>query len=633
MKATNKFKEKFSNPLWRLLIALGLFLLIIGIWQYFYSPPGQKIYKVDYSTFLSELKSDNIDSVTLEGLQASGKFRNTVNIEVTWLDEPLKVLQFETRLPEFQGEGLIEELRDKGVDVQVLPSQKDSVFWSILSWLLPLGVIILLWMYIMRRTTRQMGGGPGGMFSFGESRAKAFDMTEPSITFDDVAGMDNVKQELDEVIRFLKNPSKYQRVGAKVPKGVLLMGPPGTGKTLLARAVAGEAGVPFYSISASEFIEMFVGVGASRVRDMFRKAKASKPSIVFIDEIDAVGRTRGTGLGGGHDEREQTLNQLLSELDGFEPNEGIIVMAATNRPDVLDPALLRPGRFDRRLVVDNPGWKERLEILKIHVRNKKLFDDVDLESIARATPGMTGADLENLANEAALIAIRHDREVINMADFDEAKDKILMGTVRQDTISELERKITACHEAGHTLVAWRLPYADPIHKVSILPRGQAMGVTQLLPEEDRHFYPKRYLLDQLAVALGGRVAESLVFNDISTGAQNDLKNATQLAEKMVAQWGMSEKVGPINLPRGEEHPFLGRELASPKHYSDDMAWMMDQEIRDLVVKAENRAREILAQEKDALERLLQILLEEETLDSSALEEMLGAPAHTKRKEL
>lgn len=408
-----------------------------------------------------------------------------------------------------------------------------------------------------------------------------------------------------------------------MPKGVLLIGPPGTGKTLLARATAGEAGVPFYSISASEFIEMFVGVGAARVRDMFKKAKDAHPSIIFIDEIDAVGRTRGAGFGGGHDEREQTLNQLLSEMDGFDPHTEVIVMAATNRPDVLDPALLRPGRFDRQLVIDKPGWKERRKILEVHVRNKKLADKVDLEKIARGTPGMTGADLENLANEAALIAVRKKKKTINNEDFDDARDKILMGTVREEIINDLEKRITAYHEAGHTLVSIKLPGTDPIHKVSIVPRGLAMGVTQILPEEDRHYYPKQYLVNKLTVALAGRCAEKLIFNDVSTGAQNDLKEATALAEKMVAQWGMSDKIGPLSLGRGEDHPFLGRELAFQKRYSEDMAWLMDQEIQKIILEAEARASEILKNNQSSLEKLAEALIKEETLEKEDVEKILN----------
>ncbi|MCR4292402.1 MAG: ATP-dependent zinc metalloprotease FtsH, partial [Candidatus Kuenenia sp.] len=476
---------------------------------------------------------------------------------------------------------------------------------------------------LIMRGARQVGGGAGGLFTFGQSKATLFDVKKPKVTYSEVAGMDNVKKELTEVIEFLKDPDKFEKIGAKVPRGVLLIGPPGTGKTLLARATAGEAGVPFYSISASEFIEMFVGVGAARVRDMFKKAKDAHPSIIFIDEIDAVGRTRGAGFGGGHDEREQTLNQLLSEMDGFDPHTEVIVMAATNRPDVLDPALLRPGRFDRQLVIDKPGWKERRKILEVHVRNKKLADKVDLEKIARGTPGMTGADLENLANEAALIAVRKKKKTINIEDFDDARDKILMGTVREEIINDLEKRITAYHEAGHALVSTKLPGTDPIHKVSIVPRGLAMGVTQLLPEEDRHYYPKQYLVNRLTIALAGRCAEKLIFNDVSTGAQNDLKEATALAEKMVAQWGMSDKIGPLSLGRGEDHPFLGRELAFQKRYSEDMAWLMDQEIQKIILEAEARASEILKNNQSALEKLAEALIKEETLEKEDVEKILN----------
>ena len=465
-------------------------------------------------------------------------------------------------------------------------------------------------------------GRSGRPFNFGASKAKLYDSKKPSVTFKDVAGMDNVKMELRETIEFLKDPSRFEKIGAKVPKGVLLIGPPGTGKTLFARATAGEAAVPFYSISASEFIEMFVGVGASRVRDMFKKAKDTQPSIIFIDEIDSVGRTRGAGLGGGHDEREQTLNQLLSEMDGFAPHEEVIVMAATNRPDVLDPALLRPGRFDRHVVVDRPSWKERKAILEIHVRGKKLAPDVDFETLAKGTPGMTGADLENFTNEAALVALRKKKEMIDMRDFADAGDSILMGAVKELTITDEEKRITAYHEAGHTLAAWELPGADPIYKVSIIPRGMAMGVTQLLPGEDRHYYPRTYLMNRLSINLAGRVAEKIVFNDISSGAQNDLKQATSLAEKMVAQWGMSDKIGPVNLGRGEEQPFLGRELSLPKRYSEEMAWLMDQEIQKIIMDAESKATEILTKKRHTLDALAEALMKEEMLDRADVERII-----------
>lgn len=614
-----KMADKIKSPQWRIGLAVLLGLLFIYIWSQIFSSgsPGQ--YSINYSQFIAQLGAGNIKSVTIKNLVVSGEFVKEINIQLTGEKKTTAVKKFQTFLPSFQGEGLIAKLEEKNVLINVEPSEKGGILWQILIGILPWVLIIGVWILIMKRAQQQIQGGPGGLFSFGASKAKLFDAKKPGVTFNDVAGMDNTKQQLKETIEFLKDPSKFKRLGAKIPKGVLLVGPPGTGKTLLARATAGEAGVPFYSISGSEFIEMFVGVGASRVRDMFKKAKASQPSIIFIDEIDAVGRTRGAGLGGGHDEREQTLNQLLSEMDGFESHEEVIVMAATNRPDVLDPALLRPGRFDRHIVIDRPGWKERKSILEVHVRDKTLADDVDLETMARGTPGMTGADIENLANEAALVAIRKNKEKIDMSDFEEAKDVILMGSVREETISDTEKRITAYHEAGHALVAWKLPGTDPIHKVSILPRGIAMGVTQLLPEEDRHYYPKTYLMSRLSVALAGRVAEKIVFNDVSSGAQNDLKEATSLAEKMVAQWGMSDKVGPINLGRGEEHPFLGRELAQPKRYSEDMAWLMDQEIRELIIEAESKAEEILKSNRNALDNLAEALIKEEVLERDDVE--------------
>lgn len=613
--------DKFNNPQWRLGIVFLLILVFLYFWGQLLTITGEISYKISYSMFIDQLDLHNIKSVSIKELQVTGEFFEEVNIFLPGGKEPTPVKKFQTLLPSFQGEALLSKLEEKDVLINVEPSEKVSVFWQFLLGLLPWVLIIWIWILIMKRS-QMIQGGPGGLFTFGSSRAKLHDAEKPGITFKDVAGMENTKQELMEMIEFLRDPGKYSKIGAKVPKGVLLVGPPGTGKTLLARATAGEAQVPFYSISASEFIEMFVGVGASRVRDMFQKAKASHPSIIFIDEIDAVGRTRGAGFGGGHDEREQTLNQLLSEMDGFAPHEEVIVMAATNRPDVLDPALLRPGRFDRHIVIDRPGWKERKLILEVHVRDKILADDVDLETIARGTPGMTGADLENLANEAALFAIRKNKDKIDTKDFEEAKDKILMGSVREETISDMEKRITAYHEAGHALVAWELPNTDPIHKVSIIPRGMAMGVTQLLPEEDRHYYPKTYLMNKLSVALAGRVAEKTVFDELSSGAQNDLKEATSLAEKMVAQWGMSDEVGPINLGRGEEHPFLGRELAQPKRYSENMAWLMDQEIRKMIIDAESKAEEILTGNKDVLDSLAEALLKEEILDKNDVERII-----------
>ncbi len=614
--------ERMKGSQWGITIIFLLFFASLMFWGQLFNDKAPPRQRISYTQFFEQLESDNIKAVTIKGLQVDGVFVREVDLKLPNRPEAVKVEHFQTFLPSFQGETLLTRLQERNITINIVPEDEGTLFWQIVIGLLPWIIIIGFWVLIMKRS-QQIQGGPGGLFSFGASKAKLYDATKPRVTFEDVAGMENVKRELKETIDFLKDPARFKKHGAKVPKGVLLIGPPGTGKTLLARATAGEAGVPFYSISGSEFIEMFVGVGASRVRDMFRKAKSSQPSIIFIDEIDAVGRTRGTGLGGGHDEREQTLNQLLSEMDGFESHEEVIVMSATNRPDVLDPALLRPGRFDKHIVIERPGWKERRAILEVHIKGKQLEDDIDLDRIARGTPGMTGADIENLVNEAALTSIRKNKEKIGMDDFEEARDRILMGALREDTISDLEKEITAYHEAGHTLVAWELPNTDPVHKVSILPRGMAMGATQLLPDEDRHYYPKSYLVSRLSVAMAGRVAEKLTFNDVSTGAQNDLKEATSLAEKMVAQWGMSDKVGPINLGRGEEHPFLGRELTLPKRYSEDMAWLMDQEIHKLVLDAEAKAEAILTEKHDLLKKLAEALMKEEVLERKDVQRILG----------
>lgn len=610
-----------KSPQWRIVSAVLIFLLFMYLWNMFFRIGTPEYHTIGYSQFLEQLNAGNIHSVIIKELQLTGSLVKETPIQLPDEKSTAPVKKFHTFLPSFQGEDLIKKLQEKNVLIAVEPSEKGSFLWQILIGVLPWILIIGIWILLMRRA-QQFQGGPGGLFTFGASKAKLFDAKKVSVTFKDVAGMNKVKQELKETIEFLKDPSKFRKLGAKVPRGVLLVGAPGTGKTLLARAVAGEAGVPFFSISGSEFIEMFVGVGASRVRDMFKKAKESQPSIIFIDEIDAVGRTRGAGLGGGHDEREQTLNQLLTELDGFESHEEVIVLAATNRPDVLDPALLRPGRFDRHIVIDRPGLKERKAILEVHMKNKVAAENIDLEKIARGTPGMTGADLENITNEAALIAIRKNKDQIDISDFEDARDIILMGHVREEVISDTEKRITAYHEAGHALVASHLPGTDPVHKVSIIPRGLAMGVTQLLPEEDRHYYPKTYLMNRLSVALAGRVAEKIVFNDISSGAQNDLKEATDLAEKMVAQWGMSDKVGPVNLGRGEEHPFLGRELALPKRYSEEMAWLMDQEIRALISLAETKAEDIVTGNRQTLDLLADALIKEEVLEKDAIERIM-----------
>ena len=586
------------------------------------------IFPVAYSQFLQQLNADNVASVTIDNLKLTGQFRNEVRLRIA--DQPVSEQQeervepaknFQTFLP-FHSEELLSRLEEKQVAIMVKPrieNSKGGVWSTFLPIMIIIGVLILL-----SRRRGQVRGPDSGHVSIGESRAKLYDNKKPGTTFSDVAGMENVKQELKETIEFLKNPEKYKKFGAKIPKGVLLAGYPGTGKTLLARAVAGEAGVPFYSVSASAFVEIYVGVGASRVRDMFKTAKEHQPSIIFIDEIDAVGRTREARTAAGHGEQEQTLNQLLSEMDGFESHEEVIVMAATNRPEVLDPALLRPGRFDKHIMIDRPGLQERFAILGVHVKGKALADDVDLKAIARGTPGMTGADLENLANEAALIAIRNNRENVTLSDFEEARDIVLMGSVRGEPISDMEKKITAYHESGHVLVARMLPHTDPIHKVTIVPRGMSMGVTQLLPKEDRHYYPKTYLNNKLCVALAGRVAEKIIFNETSSGAYSDLKEATALAEKMIAQWGMGEEVGPEVLFRGEESMFLGG--MPSKKYSEQMAWLLDKEIHQLVVNAENQAEEILTSNRALLETLATTLIREEVMDSHSIERILEESA-------
>jgi cell division protease FtsH len=486
-------------------------------------------------------------------------------------------------------------------------------------------LLIGVWIFFMR----QMQAGGGKALSFGKSRAKLMTGTQHKVTFADVAGIDEAKEELQEIIEFLKNPKKFTKLGGRIPKGVLLVGAPGTGKTLLARAIAGEAGVPFFSISGSDFVEMFVGVGASRVRDLFVQGKKNAPCIIFIDEIDAVGRHRGAGLGGGHDEREQTLNQLLVEMDGFESNEGVILISATNRPDVLDPALLRPGRFDRQVVVPIPDIKGRLEILKVHTRRAPMDQDVDLEVLARGTPGFSGADLENLVNEAALLAARRDKETVGMEEFELAKDKVLMGVERKSMIiSDEEKRHTAYHEGGHALVASLLPGSDPVHKVTIIPRGRALGLTQQLPIDERHTYPKHYLLNRIAVLLGGRAAEELVLQDFTTGAGNDLERATELARRMVCEWGMSDALGPLTYGQKEEAIFLGREIARHRDYSDQTAELIDREIRRIVEESYQRALQLIRENRTTLDRLAEELLRKEVLDGKELEAIVRGEARS-----
>jgi cell division protease FtsH len=608
---------------WKQLLIFMLFMLLFNTYYAYLSQQGAQTAEISYSRFRSELTADNIKTITIRGQIIKGEFRAKVKVSVQTQGKAAvrEVNAFSTVLPAIADQTLMPELTMHNVEVTATSTEM-SFLVTVLVSLAPWLIIIGIWWAGTRAMRSQ---GPGGMLGgFAKSGARTFTTQEKvSVTFEDVAGMENSKQELKEIVDYLRNPRQFERIGGKVPKGVLLVGPPGTGKTLLARAVAGEAGVTFFSISASQFIEMFVGVGASRVRDLFANAKKAAPSIIFIDELDAVGRSRGAGFGGGHDEREQTLNQLLSEMDGFDQHQEVIVLAATNRPDVLDPALLRPGRFDRHVVIERPDWRDREKILQVHVRKIALADGVDLSVVARGTPGMTGADLENLVNEAAILASREDARAVSMEHLEKAKDKILMGGERKMFITPEEKRITAYHEAGHTLVARLLPGTDPIHKVTIIPRGMALGVTQQLPEDDRYHYPQSYLEKRLAVTMGGRVAERLVFGEVSTGAQSDLKVVTELAEKMVCQWGMSEKVGAMTFSRGEEHPFLGMKLAEEKTFSEAMAWRIDQEISALIRKAEQQAEELLSANRASLDLLAEALQAEETLDGSRVDEIIG----------
>jgi cell division protease FtsH len=521
---------------------------------------------------------------------------------------------------------LLPLLREKKVEIVAQPPADNTFMLLVIYLFVPLLLFAGLWV-MLRRTRDQFLGG-GILSGFSKSPAKRYEETgKKPITFNDVAGLENVKNDLQEIVEFLKNPEKFARLGGRVPKGVLLMGPPGTGKTLLARAVAGEAGVPFFSISGSEFIQMFVGVGASRVRDMFKTAKEASPCILFIDEIDAVGRHRGAGLGGGHDEREQTLNQILSEMDGFSQTEAVIVLAATNRPDVLDPALLRPGRFDRHVTVDRPNQRARLAIFKVHTRDVPLAADVNMERLAAGTVGLTGADIRNLVNEAALWATRNGKDKVDMDDFEFARDKVLMGPKREELLTGKEKKMTAYHEAGHALLAWILPGVDRLHKVTIIPRGRALGVTQLVPDEDRFNIGQSELNSQLVLGLGGRAAEKMVFNEYSAGAENDLMRVTKLARRMVAHWGMSDVIGPVAYRTGEEHPFLGREIYEQREFSENSARVIDEEVSRILHEADLRAMELLSQHRENLDALAAALEQREVLDESEVEEILGPSLH------
>ena len=582
---------------------LTVLLVFLLVWQLFnQQKPGTK--EINYTEMLSYLENGEITEVTIQGYAINGKLTNGS--------------MFKAYAP--KDDGLVAMFREKKVKITAKPPEENPWYMIFVSWF-PMLLLIGVWIFFMR----QMQAGGGKAMSFGKSRARLITDKSKKVTFNDVAGIDEAKAELEEVIDFLRDPKKYTKLGGRIPKGLLLVGPPGTGKTLLARAIAGEADVPFLSISGSDFVEMFVGVGASRVRDLFSQAKKNAPCIIFIDEIDAVGRHRGAGLGGGHDEREQTLNQLLVEMDGFESNEGVILVSATNRPDVLDPALLRPGRFDRQVVVPLPDVKGREMIFEVHGRKAPLADDVDYAVLARGTPGTSGADIENVVNEAVLNAARMNKDKVSMADFEFAKDKVLMGSERRSlVISEAEKRNTAYHEAGHTLVARLIPGTDPIHKVTIIPRGRALGLTQQLPIDEKHTYPSSYLESNIAVLLGGRAAEELVLKDFTTGAGNDIERVTNLARKMVCEWGMSEKMGPLSYGKKEEQIFLGREFATHKDYSEETARKIDEEVVTIVKRNYDKAISLLTEHIDILHRMSQELLDREVLNAAEIDEIIGS---------
>lgn len=583
--------------------------------------------EVTYSEYRQFLDSKSIERAVVKGAEFHGilKYDETIIRG----NETVQFRHFKTQLPFVEPE-MIAEWDEKGLLYDF--KKPGTEWWGYILGFLPWLLILFLWIFFMRRL--QGGGGSKGIFSFGKSRARLLTENRTRVTFSDVAGADEAKQELAEIIDFLRAPDKFQVLGGRIPKGVLLLGPPGTGKTLLAKAVAGEAGVPFFSISGADFVEMFVGVGASRVRDLFDQGKKNAPCIIFIDEIDAVGRHRGAGLGGGHDEREQTLNQLLVEMDGFETNEGVILLAATNRPDVLDQALLRPGRFDRQVVVDRPDVRGREGILRVHTRKIPLADNVNLNILAKGTPGFSGADLANMVNEAALLAARKDRKKVEMDDLEESKDKVMMGVERKSLIiNEEEKKSTAYHESGHVLVSKLVPGADSVHKVTIIPRGRALGVTSFLPIDEKHNYTKSYCEALMTHILGGRAAERIVLNELSTGAGNDIERATELSRKMVCEWGMSEKLGPVTFGKKSEEIFLGREIAQHRDYSESTAILIDQEVKRIVQKASDRAEALLKENIDTLHRLAEALLEREILDGEDIDRVIqGKPLRRKRKK-
>ncbi len=617
--------DQSSGFYWRYLVWI---LIITGLFLYWANTTTGPVTteSLAYTEFKQAVRNGRVAEVTIEGQQIRGRYEQQAAPAKPSASEdqpqPQPPRAFTTTIPLVDDPDLMPLLEKQNVTIHA--QSAETPWWaSALIGILPWILIIALFWWGWKRMQERMGGAGGrdGMFSFGKSKARRFREGATNVRFDDVAGLENAKKDLREIIDYLREPERYLRLGAKIPKGTLLMGPPGTGKTLLAKAVAGEAGAPFYSISASEFIEMFVGVGAARVRDMFKDAKQEAPSIIFIDELDSVGRSRGTGMGGGHDEREQTLNQILSEMDGFQPYEKVVVLAATNRPDVLDRALLRPGRFDRKVVLDLPRKEARKQVLRVHTRKTPLDEDVDLSIIAQRTVGFSGADLENLVNEAALLAGRDGHEKVAMAHVNRARDKIILGEEREGLLNEEERELVAYHEAGHAVLAWELPEADPLDKVTIIPRGRALGATEQLPEEERNNVKFSYLKDRVAVMLGGRVAEKTIFGEVTSGAESDLTQATRLVRRMISQWGMSEVIGPASFPRGEEHVFLGREMAQPPEFSEQTAQIIDKELRKMLEEFENYATETLKKNRHKLDALAKALLEHETIEASQVDRL------------
>jgi len=596
--------SRMKNMIFWLLV--GLFMILL--FHLFQAPSQSLEEEIIFSDFMTRLEKGDVTEVTMKPNQINGVLKDGNKFRTYTVEYP----------------DLVKLLRDKNVKIVARPPEESPWYITFLVTWGPFVLFLVLWFFLMRQM--QIGGNKA--LSFGKSRARLLTEDRKKVTFADVAGIDEAKEEVTEIIEFLKDPPKFQKLGGRIPKGVLIVGPPGTGKTLLAKAIAGEAGVPFFSISGSDFVEMFVGVGASRVRDLFEQGKKNAPCIIFIDEIDAVGRLRGAGLGGGHDEREQTLNQLLVEMDGFETSEGVILIAATNRPDVLDPALLRPGRFDRQVVVSRPDVRGRLEVLRVHTKRFPLGKDVNLEVIARGTPGFSGADLANLVNEAALLAARMDKKAVEMSDFEAAKDKVLMGVERKSMVlSDEEKRTTAYHEAGHALVARMIPGTDPVHKVTIIPRGRALGLTMQLPTDDRYTFPREFLYNNIAILMGGRAAEEIVLNRITTGAGNDIERATDLARKMICEWGMSEKLGPLTFGKKDEEIFLGREIATRRDYSESTAIEIDNEVKRLVMDNYERAKNILRENIKALRAIAEALLEKEVLDAPEIDKLIeGASA-------